>query len=301
MAVALKLAAIFLFVLLGAMVKATADEVPPGQAVFFRSAFAIPVILVWLAMRGQLAQGLVTKRPFYHFWRGVLGTTAMGLTFTGLGLLPLPEVTAIGFATPIFTVILAAIFLGERIRLVRVSAVLMGLVGVVIMLWPRLSGAEGLQDGAALGALLILAATMMRSMIQIHLRRMVETEHTAAIVFYFSLTASVLALLTAPFGWVVPSPVAAGLLIGAGLIGGGAQILITSAYRFAGVSLLAPFEYASMIFAVVIGYVWFGDVPTLVMMGGAALVMAGGALVIWRERQLGMERPKTRSVTDPKA
>ena len=66
-------------------------------------------------------------------------------------------------------------------------------------------------------------------------------------------------------------------------------------------SLLAPFEYASMIFAVVIGYVWFGDVPTLVMMGGAALVMAGGALVIWRERQLGMERPKTRSVTDPKA
>jgi len=301
LAVTLKLAAIFLFVLLGALVKATADEVPPGQAVFFRSAFAIPVILVWLILRGQLRQGLITKRPGFHFWRGIMGTTAMGLTFTGLGLLPLPEVTAIGFATPIFTVILAAILLGERIRMIRVTAVLIGLVGVVIMLWPRLSGAESLQEGATLGALLILGATMLRSVVQIHVRRMVETEHTAAIVFYFSLTATFLALLTAPFGWVLPSPRAAGFLIAAGLIGGVAQIMITSAYRFGGASLLAPYEYASMIFAVIIGYVWFGETPTLVMLGGAALVIGGGVLVIWRERQLGVERPKSRAVSDPKA
>lgn len=301
LAVTLKLAAIFLFVLLGALVKATADEVPPGQAVFFRSAFAIPVILVWLILRRQLRQGLITQRPGFHFWRGIMGTTAMGLTFTGLGLLPLPEVTAIGFATPIFTVILAAILLGERIRMIRVTAVLIGLVGVVIMLWPRLSGSASLQEGATLGALLILAATMLRSVVQIHVRRMVETEHTAAIVFYFSLTATFLALLTAPFGWVLPSPRAAGFLIMAGLIGGVAQILITSAYRFGGASLLAPYEYASMIFAVVIGYVWFGETPTLVMLGGAALVIGGGVLVIWRERQLGVERPKSRAVSDPKA
>ncbi len=301
LAVTLKLAAIFLFVLLGALVKATADEVPPGQAVFFRSAFAIPVILVWLVLRGQLRQGLITMRPGFHFWRGIMGTTAMGLTFTGLGLLPLPEVTAIGFATPIFTVILAAILLGERIRMIRVTAVLIGLVGVVIMLWPRLSGAESLQEGATLGALLILFATMLRSVVQIHVRRMVETEHTAAIVFYFSLTATFLALLTVPFGWVPPSPHAAGFLISAGLIGGVAQIMITSAYRFGGASLLAPYEYASMIFAVIIGYVWFGETPTLVMLGGAALVIGGGVLVIWRERQLGVERPKSRAVSDPKA
>ena len=112
LAISLKLSAIFLFVSMAAIVKATADLVPPGEAVFFRSFFAIPVIFAWLAMRGELPGGLRADKPLRHVWRGVLGTTAMGLTFTGLGLLPLPEVTAIGFATPIFTLILAAVLLG---------------------------------------------------------------------------------------------------------------------------------------------------------------------------------------------
>ena len=98
LAIGLKLAAIFLFVMMSGIVKSTSDVVPPGQAVFFRSFFAIPVILIWLAMRNELRQGLITRKPGYHVLRGVLGTSAMGLTFTGLGLLPLPEVTAIGFA-----------------------------------------------------------------------------------------------------------------------------------------------------------------------------------------------------------
>lgn len=301
LAVGLKLAAIFLFVTMAGIVKSTSDTVPPGQAVFFRSAFAIPVILVWLALRQQLREGLITRKPGYHVLRGMLGTTAMGLTFFGLGLLPLPEVTAIGFAAPIFTVILAAMMLGERIRLIRVSAVAIGLVGVTIMLWPRLSGTGDLQEGATLGALAILAATMMRSLVQIHVRRMVETEQTAAIVFYFSLTAAALSLLTAPFGWVIPDWQTAALLISAGFMGGIGQILITSAYRFGGAAMLAPYDYASMIFAVIIGYVWFGDLPTVMMLAGATLVIAGGALVIWRERQLGMDRSKSRAVSDPKS
>ncbi len=103
LAIGLKLAAIFLFVSMAGVIKATSDTVPPGQAVFFRSTFAIPVILTWLILRHELHQGLITHRPGAHILRGVLGTTAMGLTFFGLGLLPLPEVTAIGFATPLFT------------------------------------------------------------------------------------------------------------------------------------------------------------------------------------------------------
>ena len=301
LAISLKLSAVFLFVVMSGVIKATSDVVPPGQAVFFRSAFAIPVILIWLTLRHELHQGLITRQPGAHVLRGVLGTTAMGLTFTGLGLLPLPEVTAIGFAAPIFTVILAAVLLGERIRLFRVSAVLIGLLGVTIMLWPRLSGTGTLQDGATLGAIAILIATLMRSLVQIHVRKMVQTEQTAAIVFYFSLTAACLSLLTAPFGWVVPDLTTVSLLIGAGLLGGVAQILITSSYRFAGAAMLAPYDYSSMIFAVLIGYVWFNELPTLVMLLGAALVISGGALVIWREQRLGMDRSKARAVSDPKS
>ena len=301
LAIGLKLAAIFLFVAMAGVIKSTSDIVPPGQAVFFRSTFAIPVILIWLIARNQLRQGLITRKPGFHVLRGLLGATAMGLTFTGLGLLPLPEVTAIGFATPIFTVILAAILLGERIRLIRVTAVALGLIGVTIMLWPRLSGTGTLQEGATLGAIAILIATLMRSLVQIHVRRMVETEHTAAIVFYFSLTAAALSLLTAPFGWVLPDMTTLGLLICAGIMGGTGQILITSAYRFGGASMLAPYDYVSMIYAVIIGYVWFGELPTVIMLAGASLVIAGGAVVIWRERQLGMDRSKSRAVTDPKS
>lgn len=298
--VLLKICAIFLFTSMSAIIKATADEVPPGEAVFFRSFFAIPVILIWLAQRGQLRVGLVAKNPMGHVWRGVFGTTAMGLTFAGLGLLPLPEVTAIGFATPIFTVLLAAVMLGERIRIFRLSAVAIGLIGVMIILWPRFGGAQ-MDQMATIGAMMILGATLLRSLVQIHLRQLVQNEHTAAIVFYFSVTASVLALLTAPFGWVVPSAGTLGLLIAAGLIGGVAQILITSSYRFGAVSMLAPYDYTSMLFAIILGYFLFDELPTAVMLAGSGLVICAGVLVIWRERQLGVERSKVRAVSEPKA
>ena len=300
LAVGLKVAAIGLFTTMAAMIKATAEDVPAGEAVFFRSLFAIPVIVIWLAMRGELRNGLVAKNPMGHVWRGVLGTTAMGLTFTGLGMLPLPEVTAIGFATPIFTLILAAVFLGETIRLIRISAVVIGLAGVMVMIWPRLTGGADIGDTAMLGAILILFATIARAMVQIHIRQLVQTEHTAAIVFYFSATATGLSLLTLPFGWQVPSWDIMLLLIGSGLIGGVAQILVTSSYRFAAASMLAPYDYASMLFAIIIGYVWFAELPTLVMLSGATLVIAGNALVIWRESRLGLVRGKTRPMIDPK-
>lgn len=301
LAVVLKVIAVMFFTVMAALIKATASQVPAGEAVFFRSFCALPVIVIWLIARGELRHGLIAKKPLNHFWRGLVGTSAMALTFTGLGLLPLPEVTAIGYATPIFTVILAALFLGERIRTVRISAVGIGLVGVLIMIWPRLGSGLDTNDSAALGAILILLATLARGFVQIHVRRMVQTEHTAAIVFYFSLTAAFLSLVTLPFGWTVPSPDVAILLIGAGLLGGVAQILVTSSYRFAPASMLAPYDYSSMLFAILLGYIWFDELPTLTMLSGASLVVAGNILVIWRESRLGLERGKARSVTDPKA
>ncbi|WP_170561676.1 DMT family transporter [Ruegeria atlantica] len=300
LAVALKTSAVFLFTVMAGIIKAKSDHFPPGEMVFFRSLFAIPVIVIWLIARGELAQGFVVRKPSGHFWRGVLGTTAMGLTFTGLGLIPLPEATAIGYATPIFTLILAAIMLGERIRTIRIAAVAIGLLGVLIMIWPRLGG-NNMEAAATIGALCILGATVARAFVQIHIRQLVQVDHPAAIVFYFSMTATILSGLTIFWGWVVPTWEQAGFLILAGLVGGVAQILVTSSYRFGQASMLAPYDYTSMIFAIVIGYVWFSELPTLVMLAGAALVIAGNIVVIWREHHLGLERGKARSVTDPKA
>ncbi len=300
LAVVLKLSALFLFTAMSALVKALSEDFPPGEMVFFRSVFAIPVIIIWLTARGELAQGFVVKKPMGHFWRGVLGTTAMGLTFTGLSLLPLPEVTAIGYATPIFTLILAAIMLGERIRMIRIGAVAIGLLGVLVMLWPRLGSAE-MEFTATIGALCVLGATLARGFVQIHIRQLVQVDHPAAVVFYFSVTASVLSATTIFFGWTMPNWEQAAILIAMGLIGGVAQILVTSSYRFGQASMLAPYDYTSMLFAIIIGYLWFDELPTISILIGAALVIAGNVVVIWREHQLGLERGKARSVSDPKA
>lgn len=292
--IALKIFALAVFTFMTVLIKATADVVPPGEAVFFRSAFAIPVILVWLLAKGELTTGLRTANPIGHVWRGLIGVGAMGLGFAALGMLPLPEVTAIGFATPLITVILAALMLGEKVRLFRLSAVALGLVGVIIILWPRLNFTGELDQVAALGAGLMLISAGMRSLAQVHIRRLVQIEHPAAVVFYFMLTATVFSLLTLPFGWTVPNTTETLMLVAAGITGGIGQILVTSAYRFAPASTLAPFDYVAMLFAVVAGYTVFGELPTSATILGSLVVIVAGALIIWRERKLGLQRGKAR-------
>mgnify|MGYP000577121298 CR=1 FL=1 len=295
-----KCTALFLFMVMSVLVKATSDTVPPGQQVFFRSFFAMPIIFIWLYARGDLSTGFRVESRLGHFWRGLIGASAMGMGFASLGLLPLPEVTAIGFASPIITVILAALLLGERFRLVRMTAVLVGLVGVTIVLWPRLSvGSGAYEQLALLGALLALGSAALRALAQIHIRRLVQTEQTSAIVFYFSLTTTCLSLLTLPFGWVMPDAATALMLVCAGLIGGVAQIFLTSGYKYADASVLAPFDYTSMLYALVFGYFLFAEVPTVPMLIGSGLVIGAGGLIIWRERQLGLQRGKARPGMTP--
>lgn len=286
---------------MSALIKATTGDVPTGQAVFFRSFFALPVIIVWLLWRHELRTGLRTTRPMGHVWRGLIGACGMGFGFSSLAYLPLPDVTAIGFAAPLITVILAALLLGERFRLYRMSAVLLGLVGVVVILSPRLSifSGEVMESAAQFGVLLVLASAMFRALAQIHIRKLAQLEQTAAIVFYFSMTTTLLSLLTLPFGWTVPSGEAVAMLVLAGLIGGVAQIFITSAYRFADAAVIAPFDYASILFAMAIGYAFFAEVPTPQMLIGSGIVVLSGLLIIWRERALGIKRGKARPNLTP--
>lgn len=297
----LKLASVTVFIVMASLIKATAEHVPPGQAVFFRSFFAIPVIFVWLALRRELKGGIRVESPMGHVWRGLVGTMAMGLGFAGLGLLPLPEVTAIGYAAPLLTVIFAAMFLGETVRTFRLGAVALGMVGVLIVLSPRLTAVSGeaVGDREALGAVVVLMGATCAALAQVFVRKLVATERTSAIVFWFSVTASALSLLTLPFGWVVPTAREAALLVAAGLCGGVGQILLTSSYRHADASVIAPFEYASMLLAIGIGYAVFGEVPTLAMLGGAALIILAGVLIIWRERALGLKRARQRKAMTP--
>ncbi len=205
--IGLKLGAVVAFVTMQVLIKSTGGRVPPGEVVFFRSLFAFPVILAWLAWTRELHVGWRTDNPMSHVWRGVVGTSAMGLSFAALQLLPLPEVTALSYAAPILLVIFAAVFLGERVRLVRIFAVALGMTGVVIVLAPQLTAfTDGeVGTGRALGAVLILLAATLVALAQILVRKMVATERAATVVLYFTVSSTLFSLLTIPFGWVLPS------------------------------------------------------------------------------------------------
>lgn len=298
--IALKIGSVLVFIVMSSMIKATAQHVPAGQAVFFRSFFAIPVIVAWLTMRRELSIGFRTANPLGHVWRGFAGTVAMGLGFAGLAYLPLPEVTAIGYAAPLLTVVFAAMFLNEQVRAFRISCVVLGLSGVLVVLSPRLTVLQGGAGQAeALGATLVLGGAVFAALAQVFVRKLVQTERTATVVFWFSATASVLSLVTVPFGWVVPTPSETLLLVGCGILGGIGQIFLTSSYREADASLVAPFEYASMIFSIAIGYFVFAEVPTGTMLAGAALVVTAGILIILREHKLGKDTTAQRKAVTP--
>lgn len=296
--IAFKLGSVAFLLSMASMLKAS-EGVPPGQLVFFRSFFAIVPIIVFLAWRGELLVGLKTKRLSGHLWRSVIGVTSMGCGFFALTKLPLPEAVAIGYAMPLLLVVFGAIFLKEKVRLYRWSAVIVGMVGVGIIVWPRLTvfTGGGEANELAVGALASLTSAVFGAIAALHVRQLVKSEPSATIVLYFSLCCSVVGLATLPFGWVWPTWELGALLVGAGIAGGIGQIFITEAYRHADVSVVAPFEYTSLILSIAVGYVLFSDIPTIEMLIGAVIVVGAGLFIIWREHALGLERRRAREVT----
>jgi len=300
--IGLKIGAIALFTVMFALVKALSDTIPAGQAVFFRSAFAIPVLFAWLMMQGELAGAVTVKSKRAHVWRGFVGTAAMGLNFTAAGFLPMPEITAIGFTTPLLIVVFASVMLGERVGVYRISAVLVGLIGVLIIVEPRLTLGEmdPTQDVMMLGVILAISAAACAALAQIQIRKMVQVERTSAIIFYFCITASLFSLSTVGT-WVWPNLSQFLILILIGILGGVGQIMLTTAYRYAPASVIAPFDYTAMIFALGIGYVAFAELPSAQMILGAGIVIAAGVFVILREARLGLRRGQARRAKPPPA
>ncbi|WP_367715329.1 DMT family transporter [Nitratireductor sp. GISD-1A_MAKvit] len=299
--IALKVISVAIFVIMSSLIK-SAGTVPSGQIVFFRSFFAIFPIIAMLAWRRELKTAFHTTHPVSHIMRGLVGVTAMGLGFFALTRLPLPDAITLNYAQPLIVVVFSAIFMGEVVRIYRWSAVAVGFVGVIIIAWPKLTlltGGAGLEAAEAVGVIAALCAATGSAVAMLLVRRLVQTEKTATIVLWFSVTATVLALFTIPFGWESLSREQYLALAGAGVCGGVAQILMTECYRHAELSTIAPFEYTSMLLAIVIGYFVFGDVPTAYTLVGGAIVIGAGLFIIWRERQLGLKRVAARRFVPP--
>jgi len=179
-----------------------------------------------------------------------------------------------------------------------------GFIGVLIMLVPHLSafgGAAAAGPGTWKGIAFGLAAATCSAFAMIEVRRLTATEHTGAIVVYFSLTTTTLSLFSVALGqidpayvWVWPPASDFAHLAAIGLLGGVGQILMTHCYRYADASVIAPFDYTSMIWALLLSWLIFDQLPQTLVLVGAAVVIASGIFVILRERALGIERRRQR-------
>lgn len=299
----LKITSVVVFVMMQTFIKAAGAGIPAGQITFYRSAFAVVPIFIYLAYRRELRGAFRTSSPFGHLKRGFLGILSMAFGFYGLVHLPMPDAIAIGYSAPLLAVVFAAVFLKEQVRIYRWSAVLIGMVGVVIISLPKLTmfEADGMGSQQAIGATAVIISAILSGFAMIQTRQLVRTEKTATIVLYFSVTGAVFSLFSLPFGWVTPTTTEALLLVCAGFCGGVGQIFLTEAYRNADVSTVAPFEYSSILLGIAIAYTLFDDVPTLTMLIGTSITVSAGIFIIYREHQLGLERKAARRASPPGA
>jgi len=285
--IVLMVLSVFLFSSMDAMIKWATSDYPTGQIVFFRNFLAfVPVLLFF--WRGGSAMTLRTRRIGGHLARGVVGVASMFCFFLAFGLLPLADTIALGMSGPIFLTALSVPLLGERVGIRRWSAVLAGFAGVLIMVRPG----SGVFEFKALTA---IAGAFFYALAMVSIRRLSRSEPAGTIVFYFTLFAMIAGLLTLPLAWLAPEwigpwawPDAAGwtILIGIGLLGGTAQLTLTYAFKLAPVAVIAPFEYGSLVFGVVLGLLIWREVPDRYILCGAAIVVASGLYILYRETKL---------------
>lgn len=292
--IALKILSALVFTMMSAGIKWLGDPYPVGQIVFFRSAFALVPLCLWLGWQGSIVAAVRTSDLKGHILRGFISTAGMAAGFLALGLLPLSDAIAVGYASPLITVALAALILGEVVRIYRWTAVAVGFLGVLTMLYPSL-GADmsgHARPGTALGAAAALFAACCSAAATIQVRRLTRTERTGAIVFYFTALSTALGFATLAFGWRMPDGLDLAVLVAIGILGGIGQILLTQSFRFADASVIAPFDYTSLIWALPIGWLLFGQLPDRYVLIGGIIVTGAGLFVIWRERRLGLVRAR---------
>jgi drug/metabolite transporter (DMT)-like permease len=284
------LGATALFTIMSALIKGLSDNIHFVETMFFRSAFALPVMFA-IAARGRDWGVLRTRRLPGHLVRAFTGTMAQGCSFYALTVLPLAEQTALTYTTPLFVTLLSIPFLGEKVGIHRWSAVLVGFGGImVIALGDGAFQGGGPDRVVAIGMGVAVLQGVWSAATTLLVRSLSATESSTTIVLWQSLLMTAFTLVALPFFWTTPTLFELLLLVLVGLIGGVAQIMLTEAYASAQVSALGPYSYTSILWSVAIGWVVFSDAPGIGTLAGAALIVASGLYILHRELRRARQR-----------
>ncbi len=284
LALLMRLAGIAGFAVMAAMIKLASESgIHLAELLFWRQLVSLPILLGWAMIAGGIGQ-LATSRPKAHAVRAIYGVTGMILNFGGVILLPLAEATTLGFTGPMFAVVLSILLLKESVGIWRWGAVLAGFLGILVIAQP---------GGGALplyGAAVALGGAFMIALISIQIRDLSRTETPMVIVFWFS---AISVVVTFPFMLWMSQPHTAQewmLIVGIGVAGTWGQVLVTMALRFGKVSSVIVMDYSSIIWATLLGWLIFANLPPATTWIGAVLVVSAGLTISWREHYLARRK-----------
>ena len=270
---------ILFFSFMDILIKVT-DEYDVGQIMFFRALFGL-IPIFFLIPKNRIKNFYKTKNIKLHFFRSFFGAIAMAAIFIGLRNLQLAEVTALAFSGPLWVVLFSMFFLSEKIRLKRWIAVGLGFIGVIIISKP---GFNNLNFYYIYPMIFCIGFAGVSILIR---KLTLAGESVWLIAFYFSLVSGLGGLLTIPLGlWKMPNTYDFILLILIGLLGGIANLLLTQSYKLAEVTLTTPLKYLSLVIAIIFGFYFFEEIPSIYTLSGAALIVVSSAIIFIRENQL---------------
>ncbi len=276
----------FIFTSNGAMIRLLSAEIESVQTAFFRASLSV-VMLLPLILSGRV-KPWHSKRIQGHFWRTTMGTTSMVLGFYAVSMLPLADATAIAFSQPLFSVILGAVVLREKVRWRRWSATVVGFIGVLIM---ARTGSSGLQLGTFIALLNAFAVGLSILLV----RRLSDSETPLMILTQFAIWSTLLLVVPAIWVWRWPSAWGWVLAVGVSASATVGQYFWVQAFKAGEMSAVAPFDYLRLPFAVFTGWVIWGEMPVIWTYVGAAIVIASALYIAAREAQLSKERRALRA------
>jgi drug/metabolite transporter (DMT)-like permease len=276
----LMLGATACFALMGAFVKELSTRYAFLELMFFRNAFSLPIVLAAGLRMGAL---LRTRRLGGHAVRATSGLMGMGCSFFSLSLVPLADQTALNYTQPLFIILLAIPWLGERPGAARWAAVGIGFLGVVVVAAGQGAGGGVVTGGLVLGYSVAALGGFFGALSTMLVRQLSATEPSTTIVLWQALLMTGMTGLALPFVWITPSLGDLGLLVLMGLIGGVGQVLNTEAFASAQVSSLGPYTYTGLLWAGLLGWLVWGEMPGVAMLAGSALIVGAGFIVLRSE------------------
>jgi drug/metabolite transporter (DMT)-like permease len=271
----------FIFTCNGVMIRLLSEQMEGVQTAFFRAFFSV-LMLLPLMLNGRV-KPWHSQRKVGHFWRTLMGTVSMVLGFYAVSMLPLADATALAFSQPLFSVVVAALIVGEKVRWRRWGATLVGFAGVLVMVRP---GAGSLQPGA----IVALANAMTVALSILLVKRLSDSESPLMILTQFAIFSTLLLVVPAIWVWRWPSAWGWALAVGVSASATVGQYFWVQAFKSGEMSAVAPFEYLRLPFAVFVGWLVWDEMPVIWTYVGAAIVIASALYIAHREHQLARER-----------